>query len=75
MTLRELMTAMFTQTSVSIEVPRYYGCKLVGVPVEIRYRSGPRWLVKVRKDDMNIEYYEYDLSTSPTSDPLDAELR
>jgi len=75
MTLRELMTAMIAQTSVSIEVPRYYGRKLVGVPVEIRYRSGPRWLVKVRKDDMNIEYYEYDLSTSPTGDVLDAELR
>jgi hypothetical protein len=69
------MTAMLTQTAVSIEVPRYYGRTLVGVPVEIRYRSGPRWLVKVRKDDMNIECDEYDLSTSPTSDPLDAELR
>jgi hypothetical protein len=75
MTLRELMTAMFTQTSVSIEVPRYYDCKLVGVPVEIRYRCGPRWLVKVRKNDMNTESYEYNLLTSPTSDPLDAELR
>jgi len=75
MTLRELMTAMLTQTSVSIEVPRYYDCTLVGVPVEIRYRSGPRWLVKVRKNDMNIEYHEYDLLTSPTDDVLDAELR
>ncbi len=75
MTLRELMTAMLTQTSVSIEVPRYDGRTLVGVPVEIRYRSGPRWLVRIRKDDMNIQYHEYDLSTSPTDDPLDAELR
>ena len=75
MTLRKLMTAMITQTSISIEVPRYYGRKLVGVPVEIRYRSGPCWLVKVRKDDMNIEYDEYNLLTSPASDPLDAELR
>jgi hypothetical protein len=75
MTLRELMTAMLTQTSVSIEVPRHYGRKLVGVPVEIRYRSGPCWLVKVRNDDMNIEYYEYNLLTSTTADVLDAELR
>ena len=75
MTLRELMTAMLTQTSVSIEVPRYHGRKVVGVPVEIRYRCGPRWLVKVRKNDMNIEYHEYDLLTSPTDDVLDAELR
>ena len=75
MTLRELMTAMLTQTSVSIEVPRYYGRKLVGVPVEMRHLYGPRWLVKVRKDDMNIEYDEYNLLTSLTADPLDAELR
>ena len=75
MTMRQLMTAMLTQTSVSIEVPRYYGRQLVGVPVEIRYRSGPCWLVKVRKSDMNTESYEYNLLTSPTNDPLDAELR
>jgi len=74
MTLRELMTAMLTQTSVSIEVPRYHGRTLVGVPVEIRYRSGPCWLVKVRKHDMNIEYAEYNLLTATTNDPLDAEL-
>jgi len=75
MTLRELMTAMLTQTSVSIDPPRHYGRKLVGVPVEIRYRSGPCWLVKVRKNDMNIEYAEYNLLTATTNDPLDAELR
>jgi hypothetical protein len=75
MTLRELMTAMLTQTSVSIEVPRQCGRQLVGVPVEIRYRSSPRWLVTVRKNDMNIEYAEYNLLTSTTDDVLDAELR
>jgi len=75
MTLRELMTAMVTQTAVSIAVPRYYDSTLVGVPVEIRYRCGPRWLVKVRKNDLNTDSHEYDLSTSPTNDPLDAELQ
>lgn len=75
MTLRELMTAMFTETSVPIESDRYWKPTLIGVPVEVRYCAGPRWLVTVRRSDMNVERWYYDLTPSPTADPLDAELR
>ena len=75
MTLRELLTAMFTETSVSIESDRHWKPALIGVPVEVRYSAGPCWLVTVRRSDMNVERSYYDLTPSPTSDPLDAKLR
>jgi hypothetical protein len=75
MTLRELMTAMLTETSVPIKSDRNWKPTLIGVPVEVRYCAGPRWLVTVRRSDMNVEHRYYDLTPSPTNDPLDAELR
>jgi hypothetical protein len=75
MTLRELMTAMIAETPITIASDREWKPTLIGVPVEVRYCAGPRWLVTLRRSDMNVERWYYDLTLSPTADPLDAELR